>query len=173
MILFKAIQKNYVGKWSDFQKTSSFRNGARWNSPGVAAMYTSVNPQNAMLEIANYLGTPKLANATYVMCVFEFTSLRLYHLVPDELPADWHSVFKPDAAKKLGDSYLNNPNYDGIVVPSVTINQSIAMHPLNEVRAAAYGNVVVNIETIGVDKIRLVDTFSPIYSSNMFAGSAP
>tara|TARA_Y100001963_G_C6649168_1_gene384844 strand:+ start:89 stop:610 length:522 start_codon:yes stop_codon:yes gene_type:complete len=173
MILFKVIQKNYVGTWADFQKTSSFRNGARWNSSGVAAMYTSVNPQNAMLEIANYLGTPKLVNAMYVMCVFEFPSLRLHHLTPEELPADWYSVSKPDSAKKLGDSYLNNTNIDGIVVPSVTINQSIAMHPLNEVRAATYGNVVVNIETIGVDKIRLVDRFSPIYSSSMFIGSAP
>ncbi|WP_445766791.1 RES family NAD+ phosphorylase [Rheinheimera sp.] len=169
MILFKAIHKNYVNSWKDYQKTSSFRTGARWNSAGIAAMYTSVNPQNAMLEIANYLASPKLVNAMYVLSVFEFPSLRLHNLVPNELPPGWHSVTKPIQAKLLGDKYLNDPNYDGIVVPSVTINQTVATHPVNDIRAAAYGNVVVNLETIGVNKITLVDSFSPIYSSSMFA----
>lgn len=170
MILFKVIHKDFASLWGDYQKTSSFRNGGRWNSPGVAAMYTALNPQNAMLEIANYAGSPKIVNAIYVMCAFEFKSLRLHSLLPQELPADWHNVSKPNSAKVLGDKYLLDPNYDGIIVPSVTLNQSIAMHPVNEIRAAVYGNVVVNLTTIGLDQIRLIDQFRPIYSSNMFTG---
>jgi len=168
MILFKAVKKEYADSWADYTKTASYKSGARWNSAGVAAMYTSMNPQNAMLEIANYVASPRLVNSLFVISVFEFPSLRLHQLIPNELPSDWNDVSKPAQVKALGDKYLNDPQYDGVVVPSVTINKDIAMHAINAIREAAYGNVIVNLKTIGVDNVKLIDSFSPVYFSNMF-----
>ena len=62
MILFKTIHKDYVSTWQDYQKTSSYRVGARWSSAEVPVMYASSNAQNSMLEIANYMPKPSLVN---------------------------------------------------------------------------------------------------------------
>lgn len=168
MILFKAIQKAHVSSWDDYQKTSSYRDGARWNSAGMPVMYTSSNAQNAMLEIANYMPNPKTVNAVYDIVVFEFPELRLHYIEPSELPKEWHEEGHADVLKTIGDSYLSHKDFDGIVVPSATINRDIATHPINAVRRSVYANTVVNLETIGLDRIAVTGNFSPVYSSKMF-----
>ena len=168
MILFKAIQKAHVSTWKNYQKTSSYRKGARWNSAGVPVMYTSSNAQNAMLEIANYMPNPKTVNAVYDIAAFEFPELRLHSIEPNELPLEWHETRHADGLKSLGDKYLTEPQYDGIVVPSATINRDIATHPINALRQSVYANVLVNLLTVGISRIKLIDSFSPIYSANMF-----
>ena len=169
MILFKAIQKAHVSSWKSYEKTSSYRDGARWNSAGMPVMYTSSNAQNAMLEIANYMPNPKAVNAVYDIVVFEFPELRLYSIEPNELPEEWHDGRQVDALKAIGDSYLSNKDFDGIVVPSATINREIATHPINAVRRSVYANTVVNLATIGLDRISVTGKFSPVYSSKMFS----
>jgi RES domain-containing protein len=168
MILFKTIHKDYVNTWHDYQKTNSYRAGARWNSAGVPVMYASSNAQNAMLEIANYMPKPSLVNALYRLAVFEFPSLRLHQIEPRELPSNWYDSTKPKEPKDLGDKYLKSANYDGIVVPSATINRDVATHPVNAIRESVYANVVVNLETIGLSEIKLIGSFEPIYSHSMF-----
>lgn len=168
MIVFKIIHKDYVETWRDYKKTSSFRVGARWNSAGVAAMYTTSNVQNAMLEVANYMPTPAQVNDLFRLAAFELPSLQLYQISPQELPGNWYELTKPNATRELGDKYLKHSDYDGLIVPSVTINKDIAMHPLNAVRASVYSNVILNPERIGVGNIKLIDCFTPIYSQSMF-----
>lgn len=169
MILFKAVQTKYLSSWADYTKTSSFRNGARWNKPNVPALYTSANVQNAMLEIANYSLTPSMANSLYTMAVFEFPELRLKTIEPAELPAKWSHRDHKLSVKNAGNKYLTSKDWEGIVVPSVTIHHAIATHPINAIRQSVYANVIVNLEQIGIDNIKLIDTFSPIYSEAMFA----
>lgn len=168
MILFKTIHKDYVSTWQDYQKTRSYRAGARWNSAEVPVMYASSNAQNSMLEIANYMPKPSLVNKLFRLAVFEFPSLRLHKIEPTELPSNWHDFNKPNEPKALGDKYLNSSKYDGIVVPSATINRDVATHEVNAIRESVYANVVVNLETIGLTNIKLIDSFTPVYSHSMF-----
>lgn len=168
MILFKTIHKDCVATWQDYRKTTSYRVGARWNNAGVPAMYASSNAQNAILEIANYMPNPLQVNALFRLAVFEFPSLRLHQIEPRELPGNWHGFSQPKRPKLLGDTYLKSPKYDGIVVPSATINRDVATHSVNAIRESVYANVVVNLETIGLSNIKLIDSFSPVYSQSMF-----
>jgi RES domain-containing protein len=168
MILFKTIHKDYVSTWSDYTKTSSFRQGARWNNANIPVMYTSSNAQNAMLEIANYVPSPKMVNQLYRMAVFEFPELRLHTIEPVELPTRWHGESHEQAAKDLGEKYLLDTRCDGIKVPSATINRDVATHSVNTIRSSVYANVIVNLERIGLDRIKLIDSFSPIYPHSMF-----
>ena len=171
MILFKVINKDFITTWTDYQKTHSYRKGARWNSPGTPAMYLSSNIQNAMLEIANYSISPKMANKLYRLVVFEFSSLRLHELAPKELPDNWNRGTHGIETQGLGDRLLTSDEYDGFRAPSVGINGEVVQHPLNEVRQTAYANVIVNIEKYGHDKVKLVDSYSPIFSRQMFTGT--
>lgn len=157
--------------WAEYQKTSSFRNGARWNSPGTPAMYLSLNIQNAMLEIANYSISPKIANELYRIAVFEFSSLRLYEMRPEELPDNWNRDTHGVDTQELGSGFLKNEKYDGFRAPSVGINDDIVRHSLNEVRSSAYANVIVNIEKYGQERAKLIDNYSPVFSQKMFTGT--
>lgn len=168
MILFKTIHKDYVSTWADYAKTTSFRNGARWNNPNIPVMYTSSNAQNAMLEIANYITSPKMVNQFYRMAVFEFPELRLHTIEPLALPANWFLDPHEQEAKDLGDRYLTDTNCDGIKVPSATINREIATHSINTIRTSVYANVIVNLEHVGMARIKLIDSFTPVYSLSMF-----
>lgn len=169
MILFRIIHNNYVDTWADIKRTASYRKGARWNSAGVPAFYAALNPQSAMLEVANYVASPKLANQTHTLAVFEVpSSLRLHYLTPTELPKEWYAASKPDTVKACGDKYLTKMSCHGIVVPSVTVNEAIAMHGSNAIREPSYANVVLNTEHVGIDNIKLIDTYTPIYAQAMF-----
>ena len=168
MILFRIIHKNFIESWSDYTKSRSFRHGARWNSASVPVMYFSVTAQNAMLEIANYAPSPRMANKLFRMVAFEFSSLRLYRIVPEELPAEWNADEFGAATQALGDKLLGDEGFDGLLAPSTAINEAIVTHPRDEVRQSAYANVIVNLEKVGMSTVTVLDSYRPIFSQRMF-----
>ncbi len=121
-----------------------------------------------MLELGNYQVDPLVANALSVIAVFEAPALRLYSVEPHELPDNWHIYPRGPQTQRLGDTYLLNDHYDGILVPSCTINTELAASPLNEVRQSIYANVVLNAERDAVKCIKLKSMHSPIYSDRLF-----
>jgi RES domain-containing protein len=170
MILFKVIKKPFVATWNDYEKTSSFTDGFRWNAPRTPIMYLSSNVQNAMLEIANYMPNPKMVNKLYEVAVFEFPELRLHSIEPTELTPTWNTTGHNIETQDLGMKYLSNDkDWDGIKIPSATINEDIATNTINTIRESVYANVAVNLLTIGVDRISLLKAYSPVYSNRMFA----
>jgi RES domain-containing protein len=168
VILYKTIHKDYIRGWANYQKTSSYRNGARWNSKNTPAMYLSANPQNAMLEIANYAVSPKIANTLYRIVVFEFPELRLLAVTPSQLPKQWNDAAHSTVTQQAGDAWLTSGRHDAFIAPSVTINHVIATHAINAVRDSVYANVIVNLGTVGTANIRMVGSYKPVFSDRMF-----
>ena len=169
LILFKTIHANYVKTWKEYQKTGSYRKGARWNSAGTPVMYLSSNPQNAVLELANYATTPKEANKLHRLVVFDFPALKLNAVRPEELPGSWNVPGHEKTTQLAGDNWLGMQEYNGFIVPSVAINEDISTHPINEIREAAWANVIVDIASIDLDKVTLIEEYSPVFSGRMFA----
>ncbi|GGW82265.1 RES family NAD+ phosphorylase [Alteromonas halophila] len=169
MILFKTIKTPYVDTWYDYSKTATFKSGGRWNSAGIAAMYTSTNPQNAMLELGNYCSSPKMANTLYKLLIFEVKELRLFEVDVTQLPSNWDRKPHGGACSTIGDRVLSDVNYDGLLIPSATINKDAATHPVNSVRKAAYANVVMNISHMDETDMRVIDVCSPVFSTQMFS----
>lgn len=168
MILFKIIKNSYTDTWADYQKTKSFTEGARWNEKGTPAMYLSSNIQNAMLEAANYSPSPKIVNKLFSVCVFEFPELRLKAVEPDELPSSWNATSHTLKTKEFGSNYLLGATYQGIILPSVTMNSDVALHPINAVRQSVYANVVINPESVELERVRMLSKHAPVYSERMF-----
>jgi len=56
--------KNYTGLGA------SFKNGARWNNKGIPVLYFALSPSVAMLEMANYLPSPRFVPKSY--CLGEY-----------------------------------------------------------------------------------------------------
>ncbi|OEE38330.1 hypothetical protein A1QO_02825 [Vibrio genomosp. F10 str. ZF-129] len=168
MILFRALHKRYVSQWNEYDKGSSFKDGARWNQANTPVMYFSSNVQNAMLELANYATTPTIANGLFVIGAFECTALRLKELDPKMLPNGWEQYPFHIATQDYGSTILHDDDYDGLVVPSCAINTTLASSPHNEVRRSLYANVILNPEKPAFKTMKLMDTFEPIYSNRMF-----
>lgn len=158
----------FVKGWSDYELTSSYKNGARWNSAKIPVLYFSSNVQNAMLETSNYEPNPDKVNKFYSIAVFDCPELRLHTIDAEDLPSQWNCNTHIRELQLMGDDLLLSDKYDGIIVPSATINADIATHPINSVRQASYANVIINPQSVGLDKIRLVDAYQPVYSSRMF-----
>lgn len=159
-----------MAEWSDYRKTSSFRRGARWNSPGQPVMYLSSNVQNAMLEIANYAISPKMANSLYRLVVFEFPLIRLHTVRVPSLPAEWSRSEHHAETQVLGDTLLRKAAHDGFVVPTTAVHSAISMHPNRAIRETSYQNVVINLEKIDPTQVKILERLSPVFSTRMFSG---
>nr|WP_229649140.1 RES family NAD+ phosphorylase [Vibrio splendidus]MCC4880317.1 RES family NAD+ phosphorylase [Vibrio splendidus] len=171
MILFKTMRADLTdpSKLLDYEKTSSFKYGARWNSQGTGALYFSSNVQNAMLELANYVDSPKMANASSVVAVYELSDTAMLHeIVPSELSDDWNTYPYPASLQLMGDGILGQPDIHGIIAPSIAINDDIARSKVNAIRRSCYANVILDPTSEIIKSIRLIDTMKPIYSGRMF-----
>ncbi|WP_141193250.1 MULTISPECIES: RES family NAD+ phosphorylase [unclassified Vibrio] len=171
MILFKTMRADLTdpSKLLDYEKTSSFKYGARWNSQGTGALYFSSNVQNAMLELANYVDSPKMANVSSVVAVYELSdSVALHEIIPNQLNDDWNTYPYPAQLQLFGDSLLKNPYIDGIIAPSISINDDIARSKFNAIRRSCYANIILDPTSSVMNTIRLIDTVKPIYSDRMF-----
>ncbi|MFV0277652.1 MAG: RES family NAD+ phosphorylase, partial [Parahaliea sp.] len=133
MILYKIIKTPFVAGWTDYRKTASFRRGGRWNSPGQPAMYLSSSVQTAMLEIAHYALSPRMANKLYRLVVFQFPELRLHRLPVSDLPQDWDHAEHHFATQAIGDALLRAGRHEGIVVPTTSVHPGITKHPNRDI----------------------------------------
>ena len=53
---------------------ASYRDGARWNEPGFPIVYFAETPSVAMLEMAHYLPSPRLAPPGYRLVSTRWTA---------------------------------------------------------------------------------------------------
>gem|GEM_PF-383511 len=172
MIVFRTVAQQYaaVDKMLDYTKSSNYRNGARWNSAGIPALYLSTNVQNAMLELANYVDDPETANLSSVIAIYQIDDeLRLDEIAPKQLTDDWNVYPYPPSLQKLGDTILTSPNYDGLIAPSIAINDAVARSNINTIRQSCYANLIINPTNTIVRSMKLIDTCDPIYSERMFS----
>lgn len=131
-------------------------------------MYLASNVQNAMLEIANYSISPKMANKLYRLVIFEFPTPDLYRVEPSELPLGWNDQGHTSTVQHFGDNLLRSPNRNGFIVPTVAVHETIAINDQDDVRETAYHNVVLNLATFDLSAVRIVDELNPIFSPRMF-----
>jgi hypothetical protein len=130
-------------------------------------MYLASNVQNAMLEIANYSISPKMANRLYRLAVFEFPAPTLYRAEPFELPAGWNEGGHTSSVQKFGDDLLRSPEHDGFIVPTVAVHEAITISARDDVRETTYHNVVLNPAKLDLSKVRLIDQPTPVFSARM------
>ena len=100
----------------------SFHSGARWNDAGVPAVYFAESAAVAMLEMANYLPSPRLVPDTYRLGVFE---------IPDgtvverwsvwELPSDWRDYPYPRSTQRRGTDWLLRGRAPLLAIPSAAV----------------------------------------------------
>ncbi len=93
--------------------------GGRWNSPGVAVVYTSGSQALAALELLVHLNPPVTFSLEVVPV--EFDAALVTRLDRAKLPADWRAEPAPASARALGDAWSRTGASAVLEVPSVIV----------------------------------------------------
>ena len=93
--------------------------GGRWNSPGLAMVYTSSSLSLATLEVLVHLEDPDAFARLFSWIALEIPDDSVERLNPSILPADWSADEVNSASQATGDAWLRSLRTAVLAVPSV------------------------------------------------------
>jgi len=100
-----------------FSGEGAARTGGRWNSRGVAVVYTSSTRALATLESLVHLNPPVAFK--YVAIPIKFDDALVETLAGKNLPADWRNEPPPPSTKAVGDGWVKAARSAVLALPSV------------------------------------------------------
>ena len=100
----------------------SYRHGGRWNEPGIPVLYFAATAGVAMLEMANYLPSPRLVPASYRLGVYEIAgNPSTERWTARDLPADWDWFPYPRSTQRMGSDWLTRGSASLLVLPTAAV----------------------------------------------------
>ena len=100
----------------------SYRHGGRWNEPGVPVLYFAATAGVAMLEMANYLPSPRIVPTGYRLGVYEVSGdLSVERWTAEDLPTDWDRFPYPRSPQRMGSDWLTRGSATLLVLPSAAV----------------------------------------------------
>lgn len=103
-----------------FDGEGARRTGGRWNSPGLAVVYTAGSAALAALEVLAHVGTTALLPA-YVLIRCTFDKKIVLRLDHRRLPRDWRAYPARPELALLGDAWLKDGTSAVLEVPNAII----------------------------------------------------
>lgn len=156
MFLFRMVPAEYLNNLSG--RGGSYADGARWNSAGHPVIYFGLTAGVAMLEMANYISSPRLLPPTYRLGKYQVEDVDFDEWSMASLPGDWRQFPYPQSTQALGTRWLVANQKAGLILPSCTT-------PMGEDKIA-----VVNPLHPDTAKIKLIEEVEHVYNPRMFAG---
>jgi RES domain-containing protein len=104
--------------------------GGRWNSPGVAVVYTAGSPSLAALELLVHLEAADLLRK-YVFFEVRIDESSIAEINAAALPKDWKAEPPPASARSLGDTWLARGSSAVLRIPSaiVPVESNFLLNP--------------------------------------------
>ncbi|MCY4343700.1 MAG: RES family NAD+ phosphorylase [Gammaproteobacteria bacterium] len=117
MRLYRIVRSEHL---EDFQGIgASYRDGGRWNRAGNPVLYFAETASLAMLEMANYLPSPRLVPSSYRLGIYELPDdSSMVRWPVSMLPADWRDFPYPDSTQQMGTDWLVGGESRLLAVPS-------------------------------------------------------
>lgn len=103
-----------------FSGEGAARSGGRWNSRGVAVVYTSGTKSLTALENLVHLNPP--VHFKYVAIRITFDPALVEIVPPQTLPRNWRDEPPPLASKRIGDTWVREGRTAVLALPSVIIS---------------------------------------------------
>lgn len=123
LVAWRLDQARFAVSWDSGE--GAFLFGGRWNSPGVRAVYASLDPATAIIEVAVHKGFPFLDTVPHVLSAMSISDPDGVHVVsPADLPNPaWARPGLPSAGQRaFGDALLAAHPF--VVFPSATSSHS-------------------------------------------------
>ena len=116
MVVFRLVREKYASSLSG--KGAALR-GARWNSAGVAMIYTAANRSLAMAEVAVHLTLATLPADYLMMSVWIPDDIEIAEIPIADLPRNWNAFPHPLSTQKIGDGFVGEAKSAVLKTPSV------------------------------------------------------
>ena len=94
--------------------------GGRWNSPGIAIVYTASSVSLATLELLVHLDNTSVL-PSFSICPVDFNDSLVELLDLTTLPRDWHQSPPPTSLQTIGDDWISRGSSVVLRVPSAVI----------------------------------------------------
>ena len=117
----------------DMSGAGAKASGGRWNSPGTAMIYTSVNIALAALETLSHIRTAALPFNRYLVRIDVPASVWALREPLDPLPGGWDAIPSGLAGRKAGDAWIAAARSPMLVVPSVIVPEehNVLINPMH------------------------------------------
>jgi RES domain-containing protein len=137
LVAWRLDQAVFAATWDDGE--GAFRAGGRWNSRGVRAVYTSLDPDTAILEVAVHKGFAALDTVAHVLTAATVLDPSKIHIVePEHVPnPNWLRPGIPGAGQQaFGDTLLARHQF--VLIPSAVSTHSWNLIFVASVAAGIY-----------------------------------
>jgi RES domain-containing protein len=137
LVAWRLDQTNFGEIWDSGE--GAYRVGGRWNSRRVRAVYCSIDPATAILEVAVHKGFKALDTVPHVLTALNITEPASVHVVePASVPnPNWLRPGVPSAGQQnFGDDLLARHKF--ILIPSAISTHSWNLIFVSTIAAGAY-----------------------------------
>ena len=157
MRLYRITKQKYLTNFSGLGK--SFQDGARWNKPGLPVLCFASSPAVALLEMANYLPSPRLIPKEYHMGIYDLPKQTISKtLTIKDMPENWAKFPYPISTQTIGSRWLESNKELCLIVPSVAIPEGME------------NIIIVNPNHPQISKLKLSSSTANLYNKRAFKG---
>lgn len=117
MIVYRLSRSKYS---HDLSGKGAEMAGGRWNSKGIALIYTGQNISLCMAEVAVHMPLG-IVSKDYELIHIEIPDQEIHELTKKELPEDWRDQFSMNATWKKGNGFVKKSHKMVLKVPSMVI----------------------------------------------------
>jgi RES domain-containing protein len=137
LVAWRLDRATFAASWDNGE--GAYRAGGRWNSRGVRAVYCSIDPATAILEVAVHKGFKALDTVPHVLTAIDIADPSSVQVVyPATVPnQNWLRPGIPGAGQQaFGDDLLSKHKF--IVIPSAVSTASWNLVFVGSKAAGAY-----------------------------------
>jgi len=147
MIVYRLSKSKYS---ADLSGKGAEKAGGRWNSKGVAMVYTSASRALCTAEVAVHVPLG-IVPADYELVTIDIPDDSVTEAHIRDLPVDWQSFPHSNSTQKFGDRFVHEGKFLVLKVPSVVVQgeYNFLINPKHEEAAKVR---VVNKEPFLFDK---------------------
>lgn len=123
LVVWRLDQRRHAASWDSGE--GAFREGGRWNSKGVHAVYCSLDAATAILEVAVHKGFKVLDTVPHVITAATIVDIEEVHVVKSNAVPNpnWLRPGSPSAGQQaFGDELLRNHRF--VAIPSAVSTHS-------------------------------------------------
>lgn len=123
LVIWRLDQAIFAPTWDSGE--GAYRVGGRWNSKGLRAVYCSLDPATAILEVAVHKGFKALDTVAHVLTAAVVADVSAVHIVdPASVPnPNWLRPGIPGASQQqFGDDLLRRHRF--VAIPSAVSSHS-------------------------------------------------
>ena len=118
MIVYRLSSGRYK---TDVSGKGAEISGGRWNSKGVAMLYTAQSRALAFAEVAMHLPYGIMPKDYHIISIEIPDTASIFELSIKDMPKDWRSNPHSDSTQKIGDQFISEAKYLVLRVPSAVV----------------------------------------------------